>query len=79
MSKEVVLNPISAQDCLGIIEEIAADEDLFGNVESMKKALGTIYKFAHVCRQPSCLHVHGDWVQELLEAAGKSSIDLKGH
>ena len=48
--------------------DIAMDREKDPKLTAINEIFSSIYKYAHVARNPSCIKAHGDWVKDLNKA-----------
>ena len=58
--------------------DVAAERETDPKLIAISDIFSSIYRYAHVARNPSCIKAHGDWVKELNKAYKSLTKDVKG-
>jgi len=54
--------------------DIAAERETDPKLIAISDIFSSIYRYAHVARNPSCIKAHGDWVKDLNKAYKRLNI-----
>ena len=65
----LVIEAIVSEDIPFDLEfDIAVDRETDPKLIAISRIFSSIYRYAHVARNPSCIKAHGDWVKDLNKA-----------